>query len=84
MSGDELLRRSFVSLEVNADFTEATLVLSDGSRLCFRHRVGQRWVRAEGSDDALAGQILAGVSQFRLNAKHLQLFFEDGTDAEFS
>lgn len=79
MEQNELLRRAFVSLEVNDDFSEATLAMTDGSRLCLRHRVGERLARAEGGDHALAVQIVAIISRFRLNAKHLDIFFADGS-----
>src|SRR5437867_2051553 len=81
MSGEELLRQAFVSLEVDAAFTEAVLLLRDGSRLCFCHRVGERWakaVEAAASGEALAGRVLAMIALFRLNAKHLDVQFEDG------
>jgi hypothetical protein len=78
MTSDGFLRSSFVALEVNDDFSEAVVALRDGSRLRFRHRVGERWVRAEGGE-GLAGTVLAAVSQFRLNAKHLDVQFADGT-----
>jgi hypothetical protein len=79
MGQNELLRRAFASLEVNDDFSEATLAMSDGSRLCFCHRVGERWVRADGAGETLAAQVLAGMSRFRLNGKHLDVHFIDGS-----
>jgi hypothetical protein len=84
MTAEELLRQSFVSLEVNEDFTEAVLAMQDGSRLCFRHRVGQRWAMAAGpgeaaGDAALAGQVLGLIALFRLNPRHLEVEFTDGT-----
>src|SRR5262249_14666245 len=79
MEQDELLRRSFVSVEVNDDFSEATLSMNDGSRLRFCHRVGERWARAEGGDDTLAAKLVAMMSRFRLNAKHLDVYFVDGS-----
>ncbi len=87
MTHEELLRRSFVSLEVNEVFSEAVLVLDDGTRLCFRHRVGERWAKAvgpEGSEEegGRAGEVLAAIAQFRLNAKHLDILFADGSRLE--
>ena len=84
MNDADLLRSGFASLEVDASFAEAVLLLSDGSRLCFRHRVGERAVEAEapdaGNTDAtLAAQVLARLSRFRLNAKHLDVQFADGS-----
>jgi len=67
----------------NAEFTEASLFFRDGSFLQFVHKArDERWARPS-ADDTLAGEICRGLRQFRLNAKHLQLFFEDDSDAEF-
>jgi hypothetical protein len=84
MTGADLLRQSFVSLEVNADFSEAELRMADGSRLCFRHRVGERWAKAlpaaeQGEHHGLADQVLERIALFRLNAKHLDVQFHDGS-----
>jgi hypothetical protein len=83
MTTEEVLRGSFVSLEVNESFTEAVLVLQDGSRLCFRHRVGERWAKAvaspEAGDAGLSGRVLPLIAIFRLNAKHLDVQFQDGS-----
>jgi hypothetical protein len=90
MSDDALLRSSLTSVEVNDTFTEAVIRMKDRSRLLFRHRVGERWAKAEGaegteSDACLAGQVLAHVVLFRLNAKHLDIQFKDGSrwEAQF-
>jgi hypothetical protein len=67
----------------NAEFNEASLFFRDGSFLQFVHKArSERWARPS-TDDTLAGEVCRGLRQFRLNAKHLQLFFDDGTDAEF-
>jgi hypothetical protein len=80
MTAEEIFRGSFVSLEVNADFTEAVLRMRDGSRLCFCHRVGQRWAKAVAVGGAdLAGQLLPLIALFRLNAWHLDVQFHDGS-----
>ena len=84
MTAGEVLRGAFVSLDVNEDFSEAVLLLRDGSRLCFRHRVGERWAKAVGAAEAvdeggLAGRVLALIGMFRLNAKHLDVQFQDGS-----
>jgi hypothetical protein len=78
MTDADRLRGAFVSLEVNADCTEAVLRLSDGSRLHFRHRVGQRQAAAT-SDDSDAGRVLERIGQFRLNRRHLDVRFADGS-----
>ena len=80
MTHADFLRTAFVALEVNERFTEAELRLRDGSRLCFCHRVGERSARAAGPDGAaLAGTILAQIALFRLNGKHLDIQFADGS-----
>jgi hypothetical protein len=84
MTAEEVLRGSFASLEVNGDFTEAVLAMRDRTRLCFCHRVGERWAKAVGAADAgedagLAGQVLPLIALFRLNAKHLDVQFNDGS-----
>ena len=84
MTAETLLRASFVSLEVDASFTEAALLMRDGSRLCFCHRVGERWAKAvdvggASSDACLAGQVLSLISLFRLNGRHLDVRFDDGS-----
>src|SRR5262245_14926014 len=84
MTSEEVLRGSFASLEVSRDFTEAVLAMTDGSRLCFCHRVGERWAKAVGAaggreDDGLAGRVLPLIALFRLNARHLEVQFHDGT-----
>jgi hypothetical protein len=83
----DALRSKFAGLEVHADFTEAVVALSDDSRLCFRHRVDERWVRAVEADStesrtSLAEEVLRTIAGFRLNAKHLQIVFADGSDWE--
>jgi hypothetical protein len=83
MTAEEVFRGSFVSVEVNGDFTEAVLTMHDGSRLCFCHRVGERWARSVGAgknagEGGLAGQMLPLIATFRLNARHLDVRFHDG------
>jgi hypothetical protein len=84
MTSEENLRTALTTVEANESFAEAVLRFRDGSRLCFCHRVGERWARAVGpeqrEDEAgLAGELLAAVTKFRLNAKHLDIEFEDGS-----
>jgi hypothetical protein len=81
MTDAHFLRRSFVSLEVNELFTEAALTMRDGSRLVFCHRVGERRAGAVGAGEGggEAGQVLARVALFRLNARHLDVRFADGS-----
>jgi hypothetical protein len=76
-------RRHAIEYVANPAFTHATLHFSDGSHLQFEHSSrNHRWARAS-SPGTLADEICGMLSQFRLNAKHLQLFFQDGSNAEF-
>jgi hypothetical protein len=83
-SSEEILKRELLTVEVNENFTEAVMQFHDNSRLCFCHRVGERWAKAFGSgqpedETGLAGKILSAMTMFRLNAKHLDIQFEDGS-----
>ncbi len=84
MNSQKILCRELVSVVVNDNFTEAVLRLRDESRLCFCHRVGERWAKAVGTEGreeeaGSAGELLAAVAMFRLNAKHLDIQFNDGS-----
>jgi hypothetical protein len=84
MTSEETLRRSLLTVEVNGNFSEAVMRFRDNSRLCFCHRVGARWAKIvdPGQREAEAGQageLLSAMSMFRLNAKHLDIQFEDGS-----
>ena len=84
MNHAEQLQDSLSSADVNGPHTEAVLHLSDGSRLCFCHRVDERWAKAVGPEGkeafpGLAGDLLAVILRFRLNAKHLDISFQDGS-----
>jgi hypothetical protein len=78
LTDEAFLRQSFRAVEVNDVFDEASLTFADGGKLFFRHRVGERWVKAEAAD-GLAARVLASIVQFRLNGKHLDLQFRDGS-----
>ena len=68
----------------NAAFTQAILVFSDESRLLLEHSSrANRWAKAS-RPDSLADACCQAIQQFRLNAKHLQLYFGDGSDVEFT
>jgi hypothetical protein len=88
MTHEAFLRSALAAVEVDAAFSEATIVMTDQSRLRFRHRVGERWAKAEAPthEDAgqnhLAGRLLAVIAMFRLNAKHLDVQLADGTHWE--
>lgn len=84
MATTELLQESIRTVEVNADFTEAVLRLKDDSRLCFCHRVDERWGKAVGpegreTEGGEAEEILLAITTFRLNRKHLDIQFNDGS-----
>ena len=67
----------------NETFTQAVLHFKDGSHLQFEHSSRtNRWARASAAG-TMAEKLCTSLYQFRLNSKHLQLFFEDGSDAEF-
>jgi hypothetical protein len=68
---------------VNAAFNKASLDFTDGSTLHFEHTSrSNRWARAS-AESTMADEICQALHQFRLNAKHLQLFFNDESDVEF-
>ena len=68
---------------VNADFNQAVLFFEDGSYLTFEHTSREnRWARAS-THQSTADRFCQSLQCFRLNAKHLQLYFEDGSDIEF-
>ncbi len=83
----EVLTAAEASIVVANAFSEAVVSLRDGSRLCFCHQIGARWAKAvgpHGNEDAhgLAGEILSAIQMFRLNAKHLEINFNDGSTWE--
>ena len=68
---------------VNSAFNRGVLDFTDGSYLQFEHTSrSNRWARAS-AEATIADEVCRSIQQFRLNAKHLQLFFEDGSNAEF-
>jgi hypothetical protein len=80
---NDVVRSEAVRYDADAEFKHAALFFRDGSFIEFEHSSRDtRWARAS-ADGTMADQICRSIRIFRLNAKHLQLFFEDGTDAEF-
>jgi hypothetical protein len=80
---NEFTREHATRYLANAEFTQAVLYFKDGSFLQFEHKGrDKRWARPS-TDDTTAATVCEALRLFRLNAKHLQLFFEDGSDAEF-
>ena len=84
MTTAKLLETQLTSTNANPTFSEAVLTLSDGTRLCFHHSVDQRWAKAVGPDDdeaaaGVATELIEQIDGFRLNAKHLDIQFRDGS-----
>jgi hypothetical protein len=84
MTRAETLWMALLMVEANENYSEAILQFRDKSRLCFCHRVGERWAKAVGpgqreNDAGLAAELLSAMTMFRLNAKHLDIHFEDGS-----
>jgi hypothetical protein len=84
MSQADRLRQSFAAVQVNESFTDAVLAMRDGSQLLFCHRTDERFVRVASADErpgetGQAGQIVVAISRFRLNRKHLDILFQDGS-----
>jgi hypothetical protein len=83
VSLSDYARKHATQYIANLTFTQATIHFSDGSELRFEHTSRMnRWARAS-APATVADDVCRALRQFRLNAKHLQLFFEDGSDAEF-
>ena len=85
LSSERLLAASIHSAQANEAFTEAVLLLRDESRLCFHHCTSERWAKAIGGspsepeDAGIAGKVVGTIKMFRLNSKHLDIQFEDGS-----
>lgn len=76
-------RAQVIRYLANKEFTQAFLFFEDGSSLQFEHSVGNRWAMASGSP-SMADTVCNTLILFRLNAKHLQLYFNDEMDVEFT
>lgn len=69
-------------LDVNADAKAGVLHFKDGTTLQFIHASrSERWAKAS-SDCGTAKECCNLLRQFRLNGKHLQLFFIDGSNLD--
>jgi hypothetical protein len=79
----ELARQQATRYSVNAEFNKAVLYFNDTSSIEFDDTSRQNHRATASSDGTTAYRICKSIGQFRLNAKHLQLFFEDGSSAEF-
>lgn len=83
---EETLQDLFVSIEADARFTEALVKLRDESVLYFCHRVGERRARSAGPEGGTGGHsdaLLDAIRTFRLNTRHLEIFFHDGSRWEW-
>lgn len=68
----------------NSEFNQAVLFFKDGSTLQLEHKGrDSRWAKAS-ADATQADRACRAMSHFRLNALHLQLYFEDGSDVAFT
>lgn len=79
----DVVREQATGWVANAAFNRATLFFRDGSHLRFEHTSRQnRWAKAS-EEGTMAEKTCLLLSQFRLNTRHLELFFQDGSNAEF-
>ena len=68
----------------NSQFNQAVLFFEDESYLQFEHKGrDSRWAKAS-AERTQAERACVAMSHFRLNALHLQLYFEDGSDVAFT
>lgn len=81
MTDADAWRKWFAGIEVlDSAFSSAEVSFSDGCRLLFQHRVGVR--TAELVAPGEAQELLGTIERFRLNAKHLEVRFKDGSSWE--
>jgi hypothetical protein len=79
----EIAKRDAIRYLADRDYKRAALFFRDESFIEFEHSSRDtRWARAS-ADGSMADGVCKSLRIFRLNAKHLQLFFNDGSDAEF-
>ena len=75
--------KEVVRYTVDGEFKRAALFFRDDSFLELEHSSREnRWARPS-AHGTLADMVCTSMRHFRLNAKHLQLFFDDGSDVEF-
>lgn len=83
MTMSDITKEHATRYVANEAFTQAAVFFKDGSHLTFEHTSrANRWARPS-EDGTAADSVCKAMTQFRLNAKHLQLFFEDGSNLEF-
>jgi hypothetical protein len=74
--------KTVMTMDVNEGANGAVLHFGDGSYLQFVHTSrSNRWAKAS-SEEGFAAQCCEALDKFRLNGKHLQLYFEDGSDTD--
>ncbi|HCR17327.1 MAG TPA: hypothetical protein DIU35_07565 [Candidatus Latescibacteria bacterium] len=68
-----------VALDVNVDANAAVLHFEDGSYIEFVHTSrSNRWAKPS-SESGVSENCCEAMKSFRLNGKHLQVYFEDGS-----
>lgn len=78
-----IVHNQVVRYVVNGEFNQAILFFDDGSYVQFEHTSREnRWAKASRQQSA-ADRACGSLVNFRLNAIHLQLYFDDGSDVEF-
>ena len=83
MTSAEIAYSQATRYVANGAFSQAVLFFADGSYLQLEHTgIDTRWAKAS-AQPSMADTICQAMRLFRLNAKHLQLYFTDGSDAEF-
>ena len=81
MTDADAWRKWFAGIEVlDSAFSVAEVSFADGSRLLFRHSVGVRTAELAAPGEAM--ELLGTIERFRLNAKHLDVSFKDGSSWE--
>ena len=82
-SSADTIQKQVTRYVVNADFTQAVLFFADNSYLQLEHSgMDKRWAKPSLAD-SMADHACGAMRLFRLNAKHLQLYLDDGSDVEF-
>lgn len=82
MLGD-FAKSSATRIVIDDRFGRAAVFFGDGSYLRLEHSSRQNRWACSSSVDTTADSVCQALDQFRLNARHLQLFFDDGSDADF-
>ena len=80
----QMVQRQTARYVVNTAFNQAVLFFEDGSPLQFEHTSRKnRWAKAS-VEQSVADNACQLLHHFRLNAKHLQLYFKDGSTVKFT